>query len=288
MVYGFSLLKEHFMKKSLIVTLLSLLWGSLPLMASQIYWNGKVYDDATVAEMITVITTTNPVRSIPRSKHLYPAQKSLFLVPAFAFCKKIIVFDGIQPGFEDRVEDYERYKENIRALTKSDPYFSNTELIFCEKWVHLAGAVKEAMKRVTTPYVFLHQHDFVLQKPFDLNALIASMDRNPNIKHVKLANPRTNRHWHPSEIDEHVHGPTFVPLCRTFIWSDNDHVSPTSYYTDFVLPACAHGPMELFLNSMLVEARKKYGDICHPEFGTYVYGNMQDGGYLYHSHGAGD
>lgn len=275
------------MKKSFFfIMLLTSLWNS-PASASDVFWNGVLYDDNTVAELITVITTTNPIPSIPSTKHIYNSQKSIFKIPAFNKCKKIIVFDGIQPTFENRVADYEQYKQNVRLLTETDPYFSNTELVICEKWEHIAGAVAKAIEHVTTPYIFVHQHDFVLVKPFDLNAVIATMERNPNVKHVKLANPGINSHWHHSVIDEKVHGPTFIPLCRTFIWSDNDHVSPTKYYTDFVLPNCGFGAMEAFLNSYLGREREKYGNACHPMFGTYVYGSLKDGGYLFHSDGRG-
>lgn len=258
------------------------------LLASAITWNGKTYDDQTVASMITVITTTNPIPSIPSTDHIYPSQVSLFRIPALALCKKIIVFDGIQPGFEDRKEDYERYKEAILCATKVSPYFANTELIFCEKWVHLAGAIRAAIERVTTPYVFIHQHDFVLVKDFDLNGVIATMEANENVKHVRLALPPTNYHWvpwTPTYADEHVLGITFVPLCRHFQWSDNDHISPTSYYRDFVLPQCKHGAMEHYLDPALVAARNALGTLCHPEFGTYLYGTFADGGYLHHTDG---
>lgn len=276
------------MKKHSYVFFLLMAFWSFSVEASNILWNGVMYDDEKVAELITVITTTNPIPSIPTTKHIYPSQKSLFQIPAFTKCKKIIVFDGIQPGYEDRETDYDIYKRRIQILTETDPYFSNTELVFCDHWAHIAGAVKEAMSYVTTPYVFVHQHDFVLMKPFDLNAVIATMERNPNVKHVKLANPGINSHWHPSEIDENVHGPTFIPLCRTFIWSDNDHISPTAYYTDFVFPNCGFGAMEHFLWPMFIKERERLGNGCHPKYGTYVYGNLKDGGYLFHSNGRDD
>ncbi|MBX7065620.1 MAG: hypothetical protein K1X28_00175 [Parachlamydiales bacterium] len=258
------------------------------LFASEYSWNGKLYNDETVAEMITVITTTNPIPSIPSTEHIYPSQKSLFRIPAFARCKKIIVFDGIQPGFENQMGDYEAYKRAVEFFTMVDPYFSNTELIFCEKWVHLAGAVKEAMARVTTPYVFIHQHDLLLVKDFDLNGLIATMEANENVKHVRLALPYANYHWrpwNPPAADEHIVGISFVPLCRHFQWSDNDHISTTAYYRDFVLPQCGHGPMEAYLDPALSRAREEIDTLCHPIFGTYLYGGMNDGGYLYHSDG---
>lgn len=255
---------------------------------SDVFWNGKLYDDKTVARMITVITTTNPIPSIPSTDHIYPSQKSLFRIPALALCKKIIVFDGIQPGYEDRVNDYEIYKGIIESYTYVDPYFANTELIYCDRWVHLSGAIKEAIARVTTPYVFIHQHDFILVKDFDLNGLIATMEANENVKYVRLALPPANYHWlswNPPAVDECIIGPAFVPLCRHFQWSDNDHVSPTSYYREFVLPQCRHGPMEGPLNDALIHALTEFGTISHPLFGTYLYGKMNDGGYLYHSDG---
>jgi hypothetical protein len=267
---------------------LLMIFLSLSLFGSEVFWNGKLYDDKTVAEMITVITTTNPIPSIPSTDHIYPSQVSLFRIPAFALCKKIIVFDGLQPGFEGRAADYDQYKKSIEFLTQVDPYFSNTELIYCEKWVHLAGAIKQAIERVTTPYVFIHQHDFLLVKDFDLNGVIATMEANENVKYVRLALPPFNYHWrpwNPPGADERIVGTAFVPLCRHFQWSDNDHVSPTSYYRDFVLPRCGHGPMENYLDPALSFLREEIGDLCHPVFGTYLYGGMNDGGYLYHSDG---
>src|SRR5262249_50025118 len=150
-----------------------------------VVWDGVTYDDDTTAELITVIITTNPIHSIPYVRHLFSAQKSLSMIPALAKCKKIIVFDGIQPGFEDRKHDYKLYKKNVKKLTNHNPHFANTKLVFCPKWVHLSGAIREAFKYVTTPYVFIQQHDFDIIKEFDLNGLVATMAANPGIKHVK-------------------------------------------------------------------------------------------------------
>ncbi len=261
-------------------------WLCTSVFAYDIEWNGKIYDDETVAQLITVITTTNPILSIPSVKHLYPAQVALFQIPAFTRCKKMIVFDGLQPWWEHRRLDYDQYKRNVAALCETDPYFANTQLIFCDRWEHLSGAVRRALRDVTTPYVYLHQHDFVLKKPFDLNGVIASMERNPNIKHVKLCCGPCNRNvFKPEEMDTCVHGPSFVPLCRLFFWSNQDHVASTAYYNDFVLPCCHLCPMEDALGALLGQAQAVLGDQCHPLFGTYVYGTPEDGDYLDHSDG---
>lgn len=255
-----------------------------------VIWNGKVYDDSSVADLITIITTTNPVPTIPSTKHIYPSQVSLCRIPALALCKKIIVFDGIQPGYEHRIKDYNQYKKNIVKLTKNDPYFSNTTLVFCKSWVHLAGAIKEAMSKVTTPFVFIHQHDFFLLKDFDLNALVATMAANPYIKHVRLNRGATNTEFIDWEgpIAE-VPDPTlFVPLCRTCGWSDNDHVARVDYYQHFVLPQCGRCAMENVLHLALKRSILKFGvEAGHQPFGTYLYGDLSDGNYFYHSDGRG-
>src|SRR3989338_3942168 len=250
---------------------------------------GETKDDAS--SKITVITTTNPIPSIPDTRFLYHAQASLFRIPAFARCKKIIVFDGLQPAFEKRAEDYEKYKQKVIELAKTDPYFSNTELIFCDKWVHLAGAMKEAIKHVATPYLFVHQHDFVLQKDFDLEAILATMDANPHVKHVRLAKFPTNMYaaqWEfDAPVDQVIEGPAFVPLSRTGGWSDNDHITRLDYYKDFVLSRCGHGPMEWSLHPALKNAMLQQGWKGHLPFGTYLLGNPADGGYIFHADGRG-
>ncbi len=247
----------------------------------------QMLGNEAAAELITVITTTNPIPSIPTTKHIYPSQKSLFQIPAFALCKKIIVFDGINPWFTRREADYEQYKKNVIALTESDPYFANTELIFCDQWVHLAGAIAEAMKRVTTPFVFIHQHDFVLTRPFNVGGVITSMLLNPGIKHVRLHVGHNTAYagWWDGPVDEVVEGGSCVPLCRTFGWSDNDHIARTDYYLNFVLPMCQHGAMEWFLQPAIQQAVSEQGASGHAPFGTYLYGEIWDGGYIRHTDG---
>jgi len=103
--------------------LLFILSLSIFLQANEYIVNEKEYNNNTVADLITIITTTNPTPSMPSTKCLRDTQKSLFRIPAFQLCKKIIVFDGIQPGYESRVDDYEQYKKNVTELTINDPLF---------------------------------------------------------------------------------------------------------------------------------------------------------------------
>jgi hypothetical protein len=260
--------------------------------------NGEVLDDERAAELITVIVTTSLIPSVPSLKHLYPAFTSLFKVPAFAKCKKIIVFDGLPPKYVNRAEDYKKYKKRVKTLTKLDPQFSSTKLVFCDKWVHLSGALREAMQHVTTPFVFIHQHDMSLIKEFDLNGCLASMLLNPNIKQIHFPvvdDPRDFGEmfstWY-GPIDDYIEGVSVVPLIRYFGWSDYAHVTTTKYLKEFVLPKCGHGPMEAWLHpafkQAVIGADDDRIDEVHLEFGTFLYGDMyeNEGNYFHHSDGA--
>ena len=243
-------------------------------------------DETHLNNLLTIITTTSPIPSNPNTEMLEITQKSLFLIPALRGCRKIIVFDGVPKDLDHLKEAYEAYKENVIRLTKEDPYFSNTELIFCRNHLHLAFAIGEALRIVTTPFIFIHQHDFQLIKDFDAFGLIRSMELNPNLKHIVL-NRMLNfplPHWN-YVVDENIEGESLVPLCRTFGWSDNDHFSTVEYYTDFVLPQIRwKGAMEWFLHPAEVRETKENPE-NHLKYGTYFYGPLGDGRYLWHLDG---
>ncbi len=259
----------------------------------------ELIDDEMAAQLITVITTTNPIPSLPNPKYLYATQASLTKIPALRKCKKIIVFDGICPGYEDRAEDYDMYKTHVASLIDTDPYFMNTELVFCDQWVHLTGTVREALKHVTTPFIFIYQHDDILAKPFDLNGCLRTMRANPSIKYIHFSH-HANQGSHSGDMDTTWYGPvdsrikggSFVPLTRFFGWSDYAHMTTVDYYQQVVLPLCEgrHGPMEWCVHSAMKEQLKGVKEASkinqiHSFFGTYLYGDLKDGSYIFHSNG---
>ncbi len=257
--------------------------------AVDIVWEGVTYDDETVSKLITVITGTSYIHTHPDTKHIRPAQESLYRIPAFALCKKLIAFDGIYPQYRGTKEEdlYEQYKLNVMLLTDTDPYFTNTECVFCPWWMHLSGALRTAMDYVETPFVFVHQHDLRLQKDFDLNGVIATMVANPNIKYVNLwSGINSESEWYNWPLDQVIEGPHFVPLCRSFGWSDQCHIARADYYREFVLPQCHYCFMEAVLNRAIKDSANELGrDEGHKPFGAYLYGDLSDGNYIYHSDG---
>lgn len=244
------------------------------------------YSDEHVAELITVITATSPVLCIPNTTHIYPSQVSLHRNSTLARAKKIIVFDGVAPGEEYLEAAYNKYKQNIQDLVATDPYFANTELVFCSQWGHLSGSIQEALEHVTTPFIFMHQHDLVLKKDFNINALIATMIANPAIKYVHLWGGKNKKSkWWNRTVDDKVEGVHFVPLTRSFGWSDQCHVASVDYYKNEVLPECDHCFMETVMQQNFEKAFKEKGKKAHEQFGTYLYGGLSDGHYIKHTDG---
>lgn len=250
------------------------------------------------AELITVITTTHPICSVPSDEHLYLAQASLFINPVLAKSKKIIVFDGIASAFKERAANYELYKRKIQDLQKTDPFFTNTELIFCKKWVQLSGTIRQALKKVTTPFVFIHQHDMYFVKNFNINACLESMLANPNIKWVQFSGRPNSAHKGDIQasrfgpIDEYVEGGSLIPLTRVFGWSDHTHIASTDYYNHFIMPMCKGNYMEDTVcknfKKALLHKNLAERNTIHLKFGTYLYGNLEDGCFFNHSNGSLD
>jgi hypothetical protein len=266
-------------------------YSSASFAAESIIWNDVTYDTDTVAQLITVITSTSLVQSIPATKHLYPAQASLFSIPALAKCKKIIVFDGIEEKNENLERRYEEYKKNVIELTQTDPYFSNTKLIFCPEWRHLTGALYEALQHVTTPFLYIHQHDLQIIQEFDLNGLIATMVANPRIQCVMLAGGDNGAEGdfnaYHGYIDRQIEGEHFVPLMRCFGWSDQAQITTVDYYRNVIFPQCKARKGNFMEQTMLHRIRydvAKLGkDIAHPIYACYLYGGSADGAYIVHT-----
>jgi hypothetical protein len=248
--------------------------------------HGVIYDDDTVAKMITVITATSPTVSMPNTTHLYPAQVSLHKIGALAKAKKIIVFDGIPPHDQHLIHAYNAYKQSVVKLTQSDYYFKNTELVFCPDWGHLSGTIEVALKHVKTPYVFMHQHDLIIKKDFDLNAVLATMIKNPEVKYVHFWGGKNKKSkWWNGPVDDEVEVEAFVELTRSFGWSDQCHLASVNYYNREVLPECDHCFMETAMQKRFKKELAIYGKDAHEDFGTYLYGGLSDGGYIQHTDG---
>lgn len=238
-------------------------------------------EELELISKVTIITTTSAVPSNPSTEMIEEAQETWMRhVPALRNCKKIIVFDGVPTPQRYRALAYELFIKNCEKLAENNLNFAHTKLVVNSVHKHLANSLREAINVVDTPYVLVHQHDFCLTKPFDFFNLIRSMDRNSCLKMIRF-NKYTNvpNHW-DGPVDDYIVGEAFIPLTRTFGWSDNDHFARTDYYTGFVFPKVTwNGAMEWFLH----DPKKIMTD--HEAYGCYLYGGYGETCYLSHIDG---
>ncbi len=237
------------------------------------------------SERVTLITTLSPCQSYPRTIILEMTQYSFMRnIPNFIDMPKIIVCDGARNPAD--IPAYEALKSRLEKLVLTHPHFKNTTLVFCKEHKCLVGAVKEALESVKTEYVFLHQDDFELLVPLDLEGLVDAMDKNHNIKHVRLnsgVNSLGKSNSFDRLIDDYIEGGCDFPLLRTGGWSDNDHIARKDYYEQFVLPKI--GDEKTFMEHVMHPAELE--DLAkdkrlHLDYGTYLYGTFDEGPFIYH------
>ncbi|MCI5051655.1 MAG: hypothetical protein MRY21_00790 [Simkaniaceae bacterium] len=267
--------------------------------ANQVHYPERVpvYEgrEGALSSELTIITSTSFIPSHPATYMIERTQKSLEITPEFRGCHKIIVCDGLNEKYRTsavddintRKERYNIYKKRLYALCKANPAFANTTLIFLEKNYTLSGAIEVALEYVKTPYIFLHQHDFEHIRRLKAVEVIASMKRNPNLKHIRVPSERNVSDYWDGPIDRKIEGGALIPLCRTFRWCDSEHFSSVKYYLDFVLPRCR--PNYGFMEHCIHQPDFVKGQIKirqnHLLYGTYKYGKKGDGNYTSHLDG---
>mmetsp|Transcript_22416 Transcript_22416/g.36112 ORF Transcript_22416/g.36112 Transcript_22416/m.36112 type:complete len:391 (+) Transcript_22416:78-1250(+) len=154
-------------------------------------------------DKVTLIMATSPVKSNPSTVLLKHTMDSIRV-----YCKgtyklrKIIVCDGYstteeknQKGVarkgrriaEDKVADYKEYIRRVQELIeqKEDPAFHKAETLVLPKLHGFGLAMKEALKLVKTPYVFVAQHDRCFStKATGLDTLVQLLEKEPLVRYV--------------------------------------------------------------------------------------------------------
>lgn len=183
----------------------------------------------------------------------------------------------------------------------------NTRVYRSNTFLFAAHNLGTAINHVVTPYIFVLQHDFILVRPFDAERLLATMQRNAAIKHVRL-NARPNVAKGFDGYIANYTGDTDVPLTRTCGWSDGPHIASVQYYRKFCMPLNARdynegrrkfmeesihyrmqrngapgGCWELKRNATIPGAELHWPK-DFDKYGTYLYGvaSSNDGNYMSH------
>ncbi len=222
-----------------------------------------------IKDMLTIITPIPVIDNLSIDIILF-SQKSLFIIPELAECKKIIIFDSTNKMNFENVhsiatrEQYTEFKDNFIEFIKttSSPYFKNTTFIFLNEYKGHAWSLEEAMKLVTTKYVCVHQYNRKLIKKFDLINLIRTMEYNPDVRHINISSYINNS----DNIEQVPYG-----LSKLFRYFDTDHITSVKYYTEMIFPRIhGHDSVSYWMMAPDLEKQQKNMECNHQLYGTYM------------------
>jgi hypothetical protein len=126
------------------------------------------------------------------------------------------------------------------------------------------------------------QHDLPFIIEFDIQKIIYDIEENDNIKYVRF-NKRKNTNIGFDSINN-LFGleekQTNYTYTRTPVWSDNNHLCLTSYYTDIIMKECTNGT---FMEKILQGKNKD--EETHKRYGTYLFGELNHHQVIKHTDG---
>jgi hypothetical protein len=193
---------------------------------------------------------------------------------------------------------YLRYLGNIEAMLPAAIECTGLALRLLVRATngYLAGNIAFALSFVRTPYVLKVEHDHLFTRPFDALSIVHDMIADPRLKYIRF-NRRENVRVRCDNGDYYRHSPFDQDLAkqlwglhapppytalannytRTSCFSDMNHLTPTSYYRNLLLP--------YMLKSDCKDAKDCYPkvspenlvqDHCwiarnHSVFGTYIF-----------------
>jgi len=244
---------------------------------------------------LNIIITASPIKSHPSTVHIDKTIDSLELLTYPDDTKIILSHD--YPSDGSMMGDYMEYYRILK-----DKYKDRNNMVFTmsETHGHLTGNVKNAFNYVDSKYVLLVQHDFPFVRNVNLNDVMSDMDNNYELKHVrfnKRKNICTAGDWLTQDCDTKIFNNFNInginEYVSTFCWSDNNHLSPTEYYTEIVLKECRIGtPMEnnLYFKLQKIAHKGDKNEILnsHQKYGTFLYDKLNSDEVIYHTDGRGN
>jgi hypothetical protein len=148
-----------------------------------------------MADLVTVVVTTSPMRSDPELGVLQLVFESLKLA-GLADCRRILVCDHLNAdvGEVDRGDrthaksrkkqglklghvpaaHLARYRERLRNIRSAD-WARGVEVLELEEWHGFSRATERALAEVTTPLVILIQHDLAFLRPVNMEPVVAAL-----------------------------------------------------------------------------------------------------------------
>ncbi len=235
---------------------------------------------------LAVIVTASVIPSHPDIRIIKNTIESLNLINLPI--KSIIVLAHDACNDENKVNDYNEYLNNLSKFIETRNDFKRFRICVRENHGHLVGNVRNAMeflkRKIDPEFVLVIQHDLTFSRTFDIQKIVEDM-KSPSgksLKHVRFTKRKVGCH-HADGIIPEIYGK--VVKCNNYkytstgIWSDNNHISPFSYYENIIMKECPNGTaMELVIGGVSNWER-------HEKYGTYLFGVDKDLASIYHLDG---
>jgi hypothetical protein len=225
-------------------------------------------------ELLNVIITASFIPSHPSIDLIKETIESLSLLKLPSGTKIILAHDA---GTDEK---YLKYLDNLREYIAPFPHISIT---IRETHGCLTGNIRNALQLVTSKYILVIQHDLPFVKcDIDIGKVIEDMEENPSLKHVRF-NKRQNikAAWDArNDLFGEQQKQSNYTYTRTPNWSDNNHLSRLTYYTDIIMKECADGG---FMEHRLY--RKISNVDIHKKYGTYIFGELNHPAVIKHTNG---
>lgn len=223
----------------------------------------------------TVIITSSPINTNPDITMINCTINSILRNIKTKFEKKLIIACD---GTSEKNENYLKFLHNLQEKYKNT---KNISIIINEKKGHLTGNIRNAIKYVDTKYILFVQHDLVIIKEVDADKIISDMEQNNKLKHVRF-NKRDNvkAGWDNTKLFASEIINLNYNYLLTESWSDQNHFTTKDYYLENILSNVNDG---VFMENVM-------NKICkgkHSEYGTYIFGNLNEERYIVHIDGAG-
>jgi len=236
---------------------------------------------------LAVIITASVIPSHPDIRIIKNTIESLNLINLSH--KSLIILAHDACNEIKMIDKYDEYIANLNKFIESRKDFKRFRICLRENHGHLVGNVRNAIdflkRKIDPEFVLVMQHDLPFSRPFDVQKIIDDM-KNPlgsPLKHVRFPKRKIGCH-HCDAIYPEVYGKIIkcnnYKYTSTGAWSDNNHISPMSYYENIIMKECPDGTaMELVVGKNVSNWDQ------HKKYGTYLFGVEKDLPWIHHLDG---
>ncbi|GJL81588.1 MAG: hypothetical protein DHS20C01_12220 [marine bacterium B5-7] len=230
----------------------------------------------SVKELCTICITANPVVDHPNITYIKQTIESLDHIQGIEGATILLAHDGNEGNLISD-EIYAQYMDNLERYIAEAP--RDFKIVSLQHREYLTGNLKNAMRYVTTPFVFNIQHDTPFIRAVNVSTVLTDMLNHPQMKHVRF-NRRPNFFkgfdkrgpnciWEEFRTENNAY-------IKTNGWSATNHIARTDYLNDLLSTVNKRSP-EKFVMQMAVKPPP-----WREWLGTFLYGGFDEPAYTTH------